>query len=257
MERFTLPGRHGLDAEGWICRPVGRPGPVPAVLHIHGGPHLQFGYTLDFRHTLWLLAGWAVVLVNPPGSSGYGHAFAAALRGDWGGIDHPYQMAALDHCAGQGWVRADRLAVTGTSYGGFMTYTMLSRTDRFRCAIVENGVSNLYTQALTSDNGTNLLHQGGPAPWDAPLDYLGRSPIHHVARIRTPLLIQHAEGDGRVTIDQAEQMFAALRYLDREVELVRYPHDSHFFSVMGRPSNRVELMRRQLDWFHRHLDAAA
>jgi dipeptidyl aminopeptidase/acylaminoacyl peptidase len=78
-----------------------------------------------------------------------------------------------------------------------------------------------------------------------------------VARIRTPLLIQHAEGDGRVTIDQAEQMFAALRYLDREVELVRYPHDSHFFSVMGRPSNRVELMRRQLDWFHRHLDAAA
>jgi dipeptidyl aminopeptidase/acylaminoacyl peptidase len=138
-----------------------------------------------------------------------------------------------------------------------MTYTMLSRTDRFRCAIVENGVSNLYTQALTSDNGTNLLQQGGPAPWDAPLDYLGRSPIHHVARIRTPLLIQHAEGDGRVTIDQAEQMFAALRYLDREVELVRYPHDSHFFSVMGRPSNRVELMRRQLDWFHRHLDAAA
>ena len=144
--------------------------------------------------------------------------------------------------------------MTGTSYGGFMTYTVLSRTDRFRCGIVENGVSNLYTQALTSDNGANLMAQGNPAPWDAPLDYLVRSPIHHAARIRTPLLIQHAEGDGRVTIDQSEQMFTALRHLGREVELVRYPHDPHFFSLMGRPSNRVELMQRQVDWFRRHLD---
>jgi dipeptidyl aminopeptidase/acylaminoacyl peptidase len=257
MERFVVPGREGLDAEGWICRPAGRPDPVPAILHIHGGPHLQFGYTLDFRHTLWASAGWAVVFLNPPGSSGYGHAFAAALRGDWGGIDYPYHMAALEHCAGAGWIRPDRLAVTGTSYGGFMTYTVLARTDRFRCAIVENGVSNLYTQALTSDNGPNLMLQGGPPPWEAPLDHLARSPIHHVARIRTPLLIQHAEGDGRVTIDQAEQMYTALRYLGREVELVRYPHDPHFFSLMGRPSNRVELMRRQVAWFRRHLDGAA
>ena len=83
MERFTLPLREGLEAEGWICRPPDQRGPVPAILHIHGGPHLQFGYTLDFRHTLWASAGWAVVFINPPGSSGYGHAFAAALRGDW------------------------------------------------------------------------------------------------------------------------------------------------------------------------------
>jgi dipeptidyl aminopeptidase/acylaminoacyl peptidase len=255
MDRVTLPGRDGLAAEGWICRPVGRAGPVPAVLHIHGGPHLQFGYTLDFRHSLWVNAGWAVVFINPPGSSGYGESFAAALRGDWGGIDYPYQMAAVDHCADQGWIRAERLAVTGTSYGGFMTYTVLSRTDRFRCAIVENGVSNLYTQTLTSDNGTVLMQLGGATPWDAPMAYLGRSPIHHAGRIRTPLLIQHAEGDGRVTIDQAEQMFTALAHLGREVELVRYPHDPHFFSLMGRPSNRVALMRRQLDWFRRYLDA--
>jgi dipeptidyl aminopeptidase/acylaminoacyl peptidase len=254
MERFTLPGRDGLEAEGWICRPAGARGPVPAVLHIHGGPHLQFGYTLDFRHTLWASAGWATVFINPPGSSGYGHAFAAALRGDWGGIDYPYQMAALDHCIEVGWVRSDRLAVTGTSYGGFMTYTVLGRTDRFRCGIVENGVSNLYTQALTSDNGANLFLHGSAPPWEAPHDYLARSPISHAARIRTPLLIQHAEGDGRVTIDQSEQMFTALRHLGREVELVRYPHDPHFFSLMGRPSNRVALMGRQLDWFRRHLD---
>jgi dipeptidyl aminopeptidase/acylaminoacyl peptidase len=253
MERFTLVGPGGVPAEGWICRPAGQAGPVPAVLHIHGGPHLQFGYTLDFRHTLWTSAGWAVVFINPPGSSGYGERFAARLRGDWGGIDYPYQMAALDHCADQGWVRADRLAVTGTSYGGFMTYTVLTRTDRFRCAIVENGVSNLYTLTLTSDNGTVLMGLGGAPPWEAPMDYLGRSPIHHAARIRTPVLIQHAEGDCRVPIDQAEQMFTALRHLGREAVLVRYPHDPHFFSLMGRPSNRIELMRRQLDWFRRHL----
>jgi dipeptidyl aminopeptidase/acylaminoacyl peptidase len=256
MERFTLPLGEGLEAEGWICRPAARRGPVPAILHIHGGPHLQFGYTLDFRHTLWTNAGWAVVFVNPPGSSGYGHAFAAAVRGDWGGVDYPYQMAALDLCAERGWIRPDRLGVTGTSYGGFMTYTVLSRTERFRCGIVENGVSNLYTQALTSDNGANLMAQGRPAPWDAPLDYLARSPIQHAGRIRTPLLIQHAEGDGRVTIDQSEQMFTALRHLGRDVELVRYPYDPHFFSLMGRPSNRVELMRRQLAWFRRHLDGS-
>ena len=119
MERFTLPRRDGLETEGWISRPPTRAGPCRR-LRIHGGPHLQFGYT-RLPPPLWLHAGWAVVFINPPGSSGYGHAFAAALRGDWGGIDYPYQMAALEHCAERGSIRPDRLAVTGTSYGGFMT----------------------------------------------------------------------------------------------------------------------------------------
>jgi dipeptidyl aminopeptidase/acylaminoacyl peptidase len=254
MESFTVSGAGGFTAEGWICRPPARAEPAPAILHIHGGPHLQFGHTLDFRHTLWANAGWAVVLLNPPGSIGCGHAFATAVRGDWGGIDYPYQMAAVDRCIAEGWVRPDRLAVTGTSYGGFMTYTMLTRTERFRCAIVENGVSNLYTQALTSDNGTVPLYLGGKAPWEEPMEYLQRSPVHHAHRIRTPLLIQHAEGDCRVTIDQAAQMFTALKHLGTEVVFVRYPHDPHFFSLMGRPSNRLELLRRQLDWFRRYLD---
>lgn len=256
MERFTVSGGGGFTAEGWICRPPARAEPAPAILHIHGGPHLQFGYTLDFRQTLWVAAGWALILLNPPGSIGYGHAFAAAVRGDWGGIDYPYQMAAVDHCVAQGWVRPDRLAVTGTSYGGFMTYTVLTRTDRFRCAIVENGVSNLYTLTLTSDNGTVPLYLGSAAPWEDPMGYLQRSPVHHADRIRTPVLIQHAEGDCRVTVDQAVQMFTALQHLGREVVFVRYPHDPHFFSLMGRPSNRLELMRRQFDWFRRHLNAS-
>ena len=124
----------------------------------------------------------------------------------------------------RGWIRPDRLAVTGTSYGGFMTYTMLGRTDRFRCAIVENGVSNLYTQALTSDNGaepdgSRAARRPGTRRWSTSRAH----PSTTSARIRTPLLIQHAEGDGRVTIDQAEQMFTALRHLGREVVLVRYP----------------------------------
>ncbi len=177
------------------------------------------------------------------------------MRGDWGGIDYAYQMAAIDHCVAQGWVRPDRLAVTGTSYGGFMTYTMLTRTDRFRCAIVENGVSNLYTQTLTSDNGTVSLYLGGAAPWDDAMGYLERSPVHHADRIHTPVLIHHAEGDCRVTIDQALQMFTALASLGREVVFVRYPHDPHFFSLIGRPSNRRELLCRQLDWFGRYLKA--
>ena len=96
------------------------------------------------------------------------------------------------------------------------------------------------------------MRQGGPAPWEAPLEYLARPPIHHAGRIRTPLLIQHAEDDGRVTIDQSEQRFTALRHFGQQVSVVRYPHDPHFFSVMGRPSNRIELVRRQLAWFARH-----
>lgn len=256
MERFTVQCPGGSTAEAWITRPRGATGAVPAILHIHGGPHSEFDYMLDFRQALWGSRGWAVIQANPPGSSGYGDAFARAVRGDWGGQDYDYQMAVVDHCLAQGWVRADRLAVTGTSYGGYMTNTIITRTERFRCAVTENGVSNLYSNAGTSDYGILLAqgHSEGKAPWEDPLNYLQRSPVHHARRIRTPLLVNHAEGDARVPIGQGIELYAALQRLGQEVVLVRYPHDSHFMSWNGRPSNRLHLLERQVAWFHRFLD---
>jgi dipeptidyl aminopeptidase/acylaminoacyl peptidase len=214
----------------------------------------MFGYCVTFDVQGWLDSGLAVIQVNPPGSTGYGFDFARAVWGDWGGTDFDYQMAAIDHCIEQGWVDPERLAVTGTSYGGFMVNRTIARTDRFRCAVTENGTSDFFSAFGTSDFGLlyDRPHLGG-LPWRQPEKYFSLSPIRYVADVRTPVLILLAEEDHRQPSGQAEEWFTALIVEGKNAVLVRYPHDSHFMRVHGRPSNRVHRLRRVRSWLAQHL----
>jgi dipeptidyl aminopeptidase/acylaminoacyl peptidase len=262
-ERYVaLPERHlftaedGLEIEGWLLKPPGFDPAAkhPLVLQIHGGPHSQYGWT--FFHEFQVLAGmgFLVLLVNQRGSDGYGEAFKRAVVRDWGGRDHGDLMTALDQLIERtGFVDEARMGVAGGSYGGFMTNWIVGHTDRFAAAVSMRSLTNLVSEYAQHDIVLWGVLEMGPPPWPDTDELWRRSPIRYVREIRTPLLLLHGEMDLRCAISQAEELFGALRLLGREVEMVRFPGESHDLSRGGRPDRRVERLRRIAGWFGSHL----
>ena len=254
-EAFTFESDgHVLD--GWLIRPVGfEPGKkYPAILQIHGGPMAMYGEA--FFHEFQLLAarGYAVFYTNPRGSQGYGQAFCAAIRGDWGNRDYRDLMAFVDAVLARfDFIDPERLGVAGGSYGGYMTNWIVTHTDRFRAAVTMRCVANEHSFFGTSDIGYYDLFDLEVPPWEDPLRYLEMSPLHHIARCRTPLLIMHSEMDLRCPIEQAEQLYTALKVRGVPTEFVRFPGESHGLSRGGKPWHRVYRLDRIVDWFDRYL----
>jgi dipeptidyl aminopeptidase/acylaminoacyl peptidase len=154
----------------------------------------------------------------------------------------------------------ERLGALGLSYGGFMVNWLVGTTDRFRAAVSENGVSNQVSDWANSDSGPEYDRaalMGDPLSPDG-IDRLWRqSPLRHVQRIRTPLLMLQGEADLRCPPHDNEQLFIALRHLGSTVEYVLYPDESHVYSSSGRPDRRIDRMTRMLDWFDHHLRAGS
>jgi dipeptidyl aminopeptidase/acylaminoacyl peptidase len=261
-EPFEYKTPDNFIVDGWVMKPAGAgPGDrrVPAVLEIHGGPHGAYGYAFSNQFQLLCAAGYGVVYANPRGSHGAGQAFLAGTRHDWGGGDYRDLMGALDRAlAIHDWIDSDRLGVGGGSYGGYMTNWIVGHTDRFRAAVTLRSTCNRYSHWGTGDIAHRHAGWEWPgAPWDAPEFYLERSPITYVRRIRTPVLIMHGENDLRCSIEQAEQLFAALKRQGTPALFVRFPGESHSMSSSGQPRHRTEEMRHLLAWFNRYLGAAA
>ena len=251
-ERFTF-ARAGHEVEGWVMRPPGLgAGRAPGLLNVHGGPHAAYGYGFFDEFQVYAGAGYAVVYVNPRGSQGYGEAFARAVVGDWGGGDVDDVLAGLDEALRRfPFIDPERLGVMGGSYGGFVTSWIVGHTDRFRAACSERAVNSQLSMFGTSDIGYlfNQVELGGAWPWEDPERYRSRSPLTYAPRITTPLLIVHSEEDLRCPMEQAEQLFVALKSLRREAVLVRFPGENHEMSRSGRPRHRLERFRIILDWF--------
>ncbi len=249
-ERYIV--RSGnVDIEGWILRPHGTNLTVktPAVLQIHGGPMIMYGYRFFFEFQLLAANGIAVVYSNPRGSMGYGQAFTDAIRGDWGNKDFKDIMKAIEGAIAQGGIDSSRLGVAGGSYGGFMVNWIVGHTDRFKSAVTMRSISNEYSDFGTSDFGFNRLADYDGPPWRIPTVYLAHSPISYVNRVRTPLLMIHAENDLRTPISEAEQFYTALKLLGQEVILLRYPNENHDLSRSGQPWHRVHRLNSITRWF--------
>jgi dipeptidyl aminopeptidase/acylaminoacyl peptidase len=249
--------RAGEALDGWVMKPYGyQPGQrYPALLNIHGGPHTQYGHVFFDEFQVYAGAGYAVIYTNPRGSQGYGEAFTRAVRGDWGGGDFADVMAGLDAALRQcDWIDPERLGVMGGSYGGYLTSWIVGHTRRFKAACSERAVNNLATLFGTSDIGPAFLDaETGFLPWDNLQWYIEHSPLTYVQQITTPLLILHAEDDLRCMIEQAEQLFVALKRLRREVLLIRFPDENHEMSRSGKPRHRLERYHYILDWFAKYL----
>jgi len=244
------------EVDGWLVEPVNRePGKgYPAVLEIHGGPAMMYGCTFSFEFQFLATLGYAVLYTNPRGSVGYGRAFSNALAGfDWGNVDYADIMAGVDAALARfTWIDGGRLGVTGGSYGGYMTNWIVGHTDRFKAAITARSISNWNTMWGTGDISFNLLDELGH-PWEDDAHWRRISPLTYVANIRTPLLIKHQEQDHRCPVEQAEQLYVALRKLRRPVKFVRYPDESHGMSRGGKPWHRVHRLKLFADWFGQYL----
>jgi len=265
--RATSPD--GGEVQGWVMRPTDLQidQKYPAVLSIHGGPFTQYGNRFFDEFQVFAAAGYAVIYCNPRGSSGYSEAWGRAIRGPkmdppgtgWGSVDYEDVMsvvdAAIEHFP---FIDADRLGVIGGSYGGYMTSWIVGHTNRFKSAISERAVNNMYTQAYTCDIASYFVRELGPLYLDDPQEYLRISPITYVKNIETPVLILHSENDLRCPIEQAEQLFVALKVLGKQVEFVRFPGEGHELSRSGAPKHRVQRFEIVLEWFDRFLkDGAA
>jgi dipeptidyl aminopeptidase/acylaminoacyl peptidase len=250
--------RDGQQIDAWVMRPPGaeRGQRYPVLLNIHGGPHSQYGNGFFDEFQIYAAAGYAVVFTNPRGSQGYGEAFTRAVVGDWGGVDYADVMAGLDAALERhDFLDRERLGVMGGSYGGYMTSWTVSHTDRFKAACSERALNDWTTFVGTSDIGGWFAREQheGKLPWTDRSWYLERSPLTHVAKIHTPLLILHAEDDLRCPVDQGEQLFVALKLLGRETTFVRFPGENHEMSRSGKPRHRLERFAHILTWFGRYL----
>lgn len=245
VQTWVLPPR-GLDPKGKVKYPL--------IVQIHGGPHAMYGRAMFHEMQVMASRGYGVVFCNPRGSAGYGEAFTGVTRGKWGESDMPDVIAAVDAASRLDWVDTDRLGITGGSYGGYLTNWIIGHDNRFKAAVTQRCVSNFHSFVGTSDIGFDFgIYEFGGTPWSDAETLLKHSPISYVERIDTPLLILHSERDFRCPIEQAEQMFTALRYLGKEVAFVRIPEESHELSRSGTPSRRVARLKHLIGWFDNHL----
>ncbi len=261
-ERFTATSADGSEVEAWIVRPAGfeEGRRYPVLLSIHGGPFTQYGSKFFDEFQIFGGAGYAVVYSNPRGSSGYSEAWGRAIRGPaeggpgWGTVDYEDLMAVVDEALRRfEFCDPERVGVLGGSYGGFMTSWIVGHTDRFKAAISERAVNNFIAEAGSSDIGTWFKAYVGTHWFEDPETYLRISPSTYAPQITTPLLILHSEDDLRCPVVNAEELFAILRLLGREVEFVRFPGEGHELSRSGSPQHRLARFEIILDWFDRYL----
>lgn len=256
LEYMPYVGAEGWPMDGWILKPLDfdPSKKYPLILEIHGGPATQYGY--GFFHEMQLLAaaGYVVLFTNPRGSCGYGRDFSLAVRGAWGEKDSLDILAGVETLLHKGYIDEKRIGVTGGSYGGFMTNWLVGHTDLFKTAITDRCVTNLVSDFGSSDFGWSFADDElETTPWDDVERYRHMSPITYVNNIHTPLLILHSEQDLRCNIEQAEQLFTALKYLGRDVLFVRFEGQSHGLSRGGHPKLRVERLQWILNWFEKYL----
>jgi dipeptidyl aminopeptidase/acylaminoacyl peptidase len=250
QEEITGTAPDGYPVRGWVVRPDGA-GPHPVLLLIHGGPCTQYGWRLFDEAQVYAGAGYAVVMGNPRGSSGYGEAHARAVVGNVGDVSATDLLALLDAALAADDLDASRVGVLGGSHGGYMTTWLAAHHgDRFRAAISERAVNAVDSFTGSSDIGwcfADDLYGADPA------EQRRQSPLTYADRIAIPMLVIHSEQDWRCPMEQAQRLFVALRRRGVPVELLLFPGEGHEMSRSGLPSHRLARFEAILDWWQRYL----
>ena len=247
---LSFPSIDGAPVEGWFVQPAGAETALPTLLNIHGGPHAGWGAHFNFDNLMFAGAGYGVLLVNHRASTGYGDAFATAIRADWGNLDYADLMAGVDYAIEQELADPERLGVFGISGGGNLTGWVIGHTDRFKAACPENPVFNWFSMYGTSDVGPDFsARELGGTPWEAEDVYRRCSPITYAHLCTTPTLFLQHESDYRCPAEQTEQFFTVLRVNGVPAEMLRFPNTPHSGSVdrTDRPPARPERSAARLD----------
>jgi dipeptidyl aminopeptidase/acylaminoacyl peptidase len=231
---------------------------VPLLVVVHGGPTGVFtqsftGMPSPYPITAFAERGYAVLRVNPRGSSGYGRKFRYANYKDWGGGDYHDIMSGVDTAVAMGVADPDRLGIMGWSYGGYMTSWVITQTKRFKAASVGAGVTNLMSFTGTADIPGFVPDYFGGEYWDVFDRWRSRSAMFNVKGVTTPTLIQHGEEDRRVPISQGYELYNALVRQGVTAKMVVYPRQPH---GLQEPKFIKDAMERNLEWFDRWIKGA-
>ncbi|HEX6214812.1 MAG TPA: S9 family peptidase, partial [Vicinamibacterales bacterium] len=192
-------------------------------------------------------AGYAVLFPMPRGGSGYGEAGHRMILNDWGGPDYKDIMAGVDHLIARGIADGERLGVMGASYGGYMTNWIVTQTSRFKAATAGASIADLSDLYYLTDGG-DLMIEYYKLPWENPEGYARSSPITHVTKVTTPILISHGDRDPRVPLATAQKFFRALQALGKTAEMDIYPGGGHVFYP---PLQERAVMTRNFEWMRK------
>lgn len=256
LEEFEFKANDQWDLHGWMMKPTffKEGEKYPLILEIHGGPHAMYANTYFHEFQMLAAAGFAVLFINPRGSHGYGQMFVDAVRGDYGGRDYTDLMEAVDYALEQyDFIDENRLGVIGGSYGGFMTNWIVGHNNRFKAAVTDRSISNWISFLGVSDIGyyfTDWQIQSGLESYDKLWKH---SPLAYVDQIETPLLILHGEKDLRCPMEQAEQLYIALKERKKITKFVRFPESNHELSRSGKPNLRIARLNYILNWFKKYM----
>jgi dipeptidyl aminopeptidase/acylaminoacyl peptidase len=241
---LTLPGRleeveaaadDGHPIRSWLVLPENAsPGqPAPLVLWVHGGPMGSWN-SWSWRWNPWLMAarGYAVLLPDPALSTGYGQAFMTRAHRGWGARPYADIMAATEAVLARPDIDADRVAMMGGSYGGYMANWMAGHTDRFRAIVSHAGLWALDQMFGTTDEPMFWRPQFGD-PLTEPEMYEANSPNRHIAQIRTPMLVIHGDKDYRVPIGEALRLWWDLSRYGVQAKFLYFPDENHWILTPG------------------------
>ena len=248
----------GTEVEGLLTYPVNysQGQRVPLLVVIHGGPAGVFTQTFAagsrgvYPQATFNSRGFAVLRVNPRGSSGYGHKFRFANIKDWGGGDYKDIMTGVDRVIEMGVADPERLGVMGWSYGGFMTSWVITQTHRFKAASVGAAVTNLMSFIGTADIPSFIPDYFEGQPWENLEIYRTHSAMFNARGVKTPTLIQHGEADERVPVSQGYEFYNALKVQQVPVRMVVYPRMPH---GLNEPKMVLNAKQTNLEWFEKYL----
>jgi len=258
VESLTFRTFDGKGIEAFLTKPapLDASSKHPLILMIHGGPHGQQGPAFNHRGQVYAARGWAALMVNYRGSTGYGQKFSDAIARVQDGGEAKDVLAAVDAAlAKYAWIDRDRLGIEGGSYGGQLTNWIVTQTDRFKAAVPAASISNLVSHNYMSVYHDYLQQEYGAKPHVGGIvDMLWeRSAIRFVNRVKTPVMFIHGDNDQLVNPAEIEQFFIALRDVGVETVMVRYPREGHGMRENGHIADVIE---RSIAWYDRHFRAA-
>lgn len=258
-EEVEFAGAEGEAVQMFVVRPPGfDPGKKYPLVHlIHGGPFGVFGDTWHWRWNAQLVAseGYVVAMVNFHGSSSFGERYARSILGDWGGKPAEDVLRATDVLIARGFIDESRMAITGGSYGGYLTCWLATQTNRFACAIAHAAVFNLST-LYGSDvtQGTDLEFASVPWGDDKAREHFAKwDPARFAHGYATPTLVVHGELDYRVPVTHGLELYGILKAKGVEARLVYYPDENHWIL---KPQNSLHWYSEYRGWLRRFLAAA-
>jgi len=250
IEELKFNAPDGLGLQGWLIKPAefDPAKKYPMLLYIHGGPWSMYSVAFNWDWQNFAANGYAVLFMNPRGSTGYGQDFVNGIQFSYPGKDYDDLMAGVDAALAKGIIDKDNLFVCGGSGGGILTAWIVGHTNRFRAAVSMRPVINWHSFVGITD-GPSWYRQFRKYPWEDPLEYALRSPLNYVANVTTPTMVMTGEADLRTPIAQSEEFYRALKMLKKETLLVRMPEEYHGWR---RPSHRLLQQAYLVAWFEKY-----